>query len=117
MELNDLDSTSVKIVLIKFPENGYWDEENEPSVMLRDVAAYSSQLEPAGLFLLLGADDPVKVRLLIAPRDGRTAVIKTLTLSFAEATARLEKEWQRLHAKSPGLDMGETVSGQRPRMH
>ena len=64
-------------------------------MLLRDVASYSSHLANTNRFLLLGANDDEKMRMLIAPHDGSAPVIKTLSLTFAEARVRLEKEWQR----------------------
>ena len=64
-------------------------------MVLRNIASYSSHLAAADRCLLLGANDDERMRMLIAPHDGRTPVIKTLSLTFAEARARLEKEWQR----------------------
>lgn len=108
INFNSSDSASAILELINIPENGFWNRKNQPVVILHDVAAYSSQIDPAEKFLLLGAEDHEKMRLLIAPFDGRTPVIKTLSLTFAEARARLEKGWQRLHAKPQDQDLGET---------
>ncbi|CAF9908017.1 MAG: hypothetical protein ALECFALPRED_004200 [Alectoria fallacina] len=104
-----LDSASAKLELIKIPDNGFWARKNEPRVVLGDVAAYSSQLTDSQTFLLLGAEDHAKMRLLIVPSDGRTPIIKTLPLTFAEARVRLEKEWQRQHAKSQEQDLSKAV--------
>ena len=106
---NGFKNVSAELELIKIPENGFWGRNNEPRAVLHDVAAYSSQLTDHELFLLLGTEDDEKMRLLIIPSDGRTPVIKTLSLTFAEARARLEKEWQRLHARSQDKDPGEVV--------
>ncbi len=102
-------SSSAKLELFKIPESGFWGPKNEPPVVIDDVAAYSSQLTDSELFLLLGTEVDENMRLLIIPSDGRTPVIKTLSLTFAEARARLEKEWQRLHAKTQDKDPGEAV--------
>ena len=93
------DNTSVELELIKFNNKGFW-RGTRPAILLRDIASYSSHLADADRFLLLGANDDGKMRMLIAPDDGRTPVIKTLSLTFAEARARLEKEWQRLENES-----------------
>ncbi|KAF6227691.1 hypothetical protein HO173_012021 [Letharia columbiana] len=105
---HDGNNVSVALELIKFDDNGFWIG-TRPAVVLRDIAAYSSHSAVADRYLLLGANDDEKMRLLIAPTDGRTPVIKTLSLTFAEARARLEKEWQRLHANSQDQDLSETV--------
>lgn len=105
---HDGNNASVALELIKFDDNGFWIG-TRPAVVLRDIAAYSSHSAVADRYLLLGANDDEKMRLLIAPTDGRTPVIKTLSLTFAEARARLEKEWQRLHANSQDQDLSETV--------
>lgn len=104
----DGNNASVALGLIKFDDNGFW-KGTESAVMLRDVAAYSSEFAVADRYLLLGANDDDKMRLLIAPHDERDPVIKTLSLTFAEARSRLEKEWRRLHAKSQDQDLNETV--------
>ena len=105
---HDGNNASVALELIKFPDNGFW-KSTEPAVMLRNVAAYSSHFAVADRYLLLGANDDEKMRLLIAPHDERAPVIQTLSLTFAEARSRLEKEWQRLHAISQDQDLNETV--------
>lgn len=103
-----LDNASAALELINLAENGFWSG-TEPAVVLYDVASYSSRFPVADRYLLLGANDDQKMRLLIAPHDERSPVIKTLSLTFAEARARLEKKWQRLHAKSQDRDTGKTV--------
>ena len=99
------DHTSVTLELIKFDDNGFWSG-NGPTVWLEDIASYSSRLVDAERFLLLGAHDDEKMRMLIVPRDGTTPVIKTLSLTFAEARSRLEKEWQRLHVEAQDQEPG-----------
>lgn len=104
-----VDCASAKLELIKIPENGFWGRQNEQPVVLRDVAAYSLQLSDSQTFLLLGAENHEKLRLLIVPSDGRTPIVKTLPLTFAEARVRLEKEWQRQQAKSEEQDLSKAV--------
>ena len=99
------DHTSVTLELIKFDDNGFWSG-NGPTVWLEDITSYSSHLIDAERFLLLGAHDDEKMRMLIVPRDGRTPIIKTLSLTFAEARSRLEKEWQRLHVEAQDQEPG-----------
>ena len=48
----------------------------------------------ADRFLLLGPNDNEKMRLLLVPYDGRVPEIRTLSLTFAEAKARLEEKWE-----------------------
>ena len=98
------DNTSVALELIKLDDKGFW-RGTRPTALLRDIASYSSHLADADRFLLLGANDDEKMRMLIAPHDGRTPMIKTLSLTFAEARARLEKEWQRLENEWPRLQV------------
>ena len=95
---HDHDSASAALELITPDNNGFW-KGTEPAVLLRNVASYSSKLTVADRYLLLGKNDHEKMRLLIAPRDEGTPIIKTLSLTFAEARARLEEERQRLHAE------------------
>ena len=96
---HDDNNTSVTLELIKLDDSGFW-RGNRPAVLLEDIASYSSHWADADRFLLLGASDDEKMRMLIAPHDERTPVIKTLSLTFAEARSRLEKEWQRLQVES-----------------
>lgn len=102
------DNASVALELISFDDDGFW-KGTRPAVMLRDVAAYSSWFAAADRYLLLGKNDDEKMRLLIAPHDEKAPVIKTLSLTYAEARARLEKERRRLHATSQDLDLDEIV--------
>ncbi len=95
----DGNNTDVSLELIKLDETGFW-VGTRPSVRLHNIASYSSHHAAADRYLLLGATDEEKMRLFIAPRDGRTPVIKTLSLTFAEARSRLQKEWERLQATS-----------------
>lgn len=106
--LYDGNNASVALGLIKPVKNGFW-KATEPAVVLDDVAAYSSHFAAADRYLLLGENDDQKMRLLIAPHDERTPVIKTLSLTFAEARARLEKKWQRLHGKTQDPSLGEIM--------
>lgn len=73
------------------------------------IASYSSDSAAADQFLLLGANDQERMRMLVAPHDGRTPVIKTLSLTFAEALSRLENEWQRLDVESKDQDLGNAI--------
>lgn len=104
----DGNNASIAIELIKFNDNGFWRGTESP-VVLRDVASYSRHFAVADRYLLLGAHDNEKMRLLIAPHDGKDPVMKTLSLTFAEARSRLEKEWQRLHANSQDQVLNETA--------
>ena len=105
-------NTSVMLELIKFDKKGFW-RGTRPPVLLRNIASYSSHLAAADRFLLLGVDGDERMRMLIAPHDGRTPVIKTLSLTFAEARTRLEKEWQRLQVKSQDRVLENTVETRR----
>ena len=106
--LHDDNNASVALELISFDDDGFW-KGTRPAVMLRDVAAYSSWFAAADRYLLLGKHDDEKMRLLIAPHDEKAPVIKTLSLTYAEARARLEKERRRLHTTSQDLDLDEIV--------
>ena len=97
----DGDNASAALELTTPDDNGFW-KGTEPAVVLRNVASYSSKLAVADRYLLLGMNDDEKMRLLIAPHDEGTPIIKTLSLTFTEARARLEKERQRLHAEPQG---------------
>ena len=69
---------------------------NEPAVRLKDFILYPSHLRNAMQYLLLGDDDNTKMRLLFVPEDGTTPEILPLSLTFAEALARLAAEWEKL---------------------
>ena len=92
---------SAALELITLDNNGFW-KGTEPAVVLRNVASYSSKLAVADRYLLLGKNDDERMRILIAPRDEGTPIIKTLSLTFAEARARLEKKRQKVHAEPQG---------------
>ena len=98
---HDVENLSAALELITPDNNGFW-KGTEPTVVLPNVASYSSKLAVADRYLLLGMNDDEKMRLLIAPHYEGTPIVKTLSLTFAEARTRLEKEWQRLHAEPQG---------------
>lgn len=108
IDLFDSNNNYSGLELIKFDDNGFW-ESTRPAVYLDYIASYSSDFAAADQFLLLGANDQERMRMLIAPRDGRTPVIKTLSLTFAEALSRLENEWQRLDVESKDQDLGNAT--------
>ena len=109
---HDEDNTSVELELVKFGDRGFW-RGRRPVVCLSDIASYSSHSAAAYRFLLLGENDDERMRMLIAPYDERTPVIKTLSLTFAEARARLEKEWLRSQVESQDQDLEDTVEIRR----
>ena len=79
-------------------------------MVLSDIVSYSSHLAAAYRFLLLlGEDDGEQMRMLIGPHDGRIPIVKTLSLTFSEARARLVKEWRRLQVESQDRDLENTV--------
>ena len=108
IDLFNSNNSSSGLELIKFDDNGFW-KGTGPVVWLEDIASYSSDLADADRFLLLGANDQERMRMLIAPHDGRTPVIKTLSLTFAEARSRLEKKWQRLYVESKDQELGNAI--------
>lgn len=97
--LHDGNNASVALELVKLVDDSLW-RGTEPAVVLDSIATFSSHFANADRYLLLGASDDEKMRLLIAPHDERTPVIKTLSLTFAEARARLETKWGKLHGKT-----------------
>lgn len=105
---HDDDNNSVALELIKFDDTDFV-EGKTPAVLLRNIASYSSHFATADRFLLLGANDNERMRLLIARHDEKTPVIKTLSLTFAEARSRLEKEWQRLRIEPEDQDLVRAV--------
>ena len=73
------------------------DQDDLP-VYLDNFICYPSSLADSDRFLLLGSNDDEKMRLLIAPREGRALEIRSLPLTFNEAKQRLEAEWAKRHA-------------------
>lgn len=104
----DQDNAAVALELIKLDKNGFW-KGTRPVVMLDNIASYSSHFVTADRHLLIGANDDERMRLLIAPHDNRAPVIKTLSLTFAEARSRLQKEWERVHETSQDIGSGTII--------
>lgn len=82
------------LTMIKPFEQGFWNEDAHPTAYHDNVAFHSSRVQGADRFLLLGANDDVVMRILTVPKDGRPPEIKWLSLTFNEAKARLEADWQ-----------------------
>ena len=100
------DNTSVQLELRKLDEDGFWIG-TKPVVLLKNIASYSSHYAAADKYFLLGANDDEKMRLLIVPHDDKAPIIKTLSLTFAEARSRLQKEWERLQPELQDQGPGE----------
>ena len=100
-------NTSVALELIKFDQTGFW-RGSWPAVPLENLASYSSHHAAADRHLLLGANDDEKMRLLIAPHGDGTPVIQPLSLTFAEARSRLQREWERMQLASRE-DLGQAI--------
>lgn len=102
IKLEETEGASISFKLIKFYSDGFYDSGNDPTASLQDIAIYSSHMVNANRFLLLGSSDE-KMRLLHVPNNGQAPEIVPLSLTFAEALARLEKEWgQQLKLKEVG---------------
>ena len=106
IEIEQVDRTSYRLVSRKLPkfdlleENPYVMSQNrdDQQVHLDNVICYPSRLADGDHFLLLGKNDDEKMRLLIAPREGRALEITFLSFSFNEAKTRLEAEWKKRRA-------------------
>ena len=103
IETKEVDRTSYRLVSQKLPK----DEIYEPGTSynpdgrrayLDNLVCYPSCLADGDRFLLLGENDDEKMRLLIAPREGRALEIRPLSLSFNEAKRRLEAAWEKWRA-------------------
>lgn len=79
-------------------KEGLWREGSSTQACLPDIALYSSRLADARRYLLLGPNDDERMRLVIIPRDETVVQIMTLSLTFAGAKTRLEKEWEKQQA-------------------
>ena len=103
IQTEEVDRTSYRLVSRKSPKADLHEEDfyvtsqhqDDQRVYLDNVVFYSSRLADSDRFLLLGENDDEKMRLLIAPREGRALEITTLSLSFNEAKRRLEAEWEK----------------------
>ncbi|KAL2045111.1 hypothetical protein ABVK25_012228 [Lepraria finkii] len=73
-----------------------WSPIDDPAALLEDFVLHASHLRNIERYLLLGDDDNTKMRILFVPEDGTTPEILPLSLTFAEALARLAAEWERL---------------------
>ena len=99
------DNASVDLELMKLDKGGFWIG-TRPAVLLENIASYSSHYANSDKYLLLGENYDEKMRLFIAPQDDKAPIIKTLSLTFAEARSRLQKEWERLQPKSQDQGLG-----------
>ena len=88
-------NSSIRLTFAKLSKEGFWNENNLPTVYLPNVTVYSLRLADAERFLLFGEDDSEEMRLLIIPRNGGLPEIKPMGLTFAEAKSRLEMGWEK----------------------
>ena len=106
IEIEQVDRTSYRLVSRKLPKFDLLEEDSHVTsenrdyerVHLDNVICYPSRLADGNQFLLLGKNDDEKMRLLIAPREGRALEIIFLSFSFNEAKTRLEAEWEKRRA-------------------
>ena len=113
-----VDRTSYRLISRKLLNNHHFkelsdftpQEQDDLSVYLDNFICYPSSLADSDRFLLLGSNDDEKMRLLIAPREGRALEIRSLPLTFNEAKQRLEAEWAKRHALRD-RETGETGKG------
>ena len=106
IETNEIDRNSYRFVSRKLLKADLCEEEarvtsqnqDDQQVSLDNFICYSSRFADSDRFLLLGKNDDEKMRLLIAPREGRALEITPLSLSFNEAKRRLEAEWEKRRA-------------------
>ena len=105
IETEVVDQTSCRLVSWKIPKGDLYEESNTTSrsqdderVHLDNFICYSSRYADSDRYLLLGRNDDERMRLLIAPREGRALEITPLPMSFNEAKRRLEAEWEKRRA-------------------
>ena len=102
----EVDRTSYRLISRKLSKNEDFEadatctrqDQDDLPVYLDNVIYYPSGLADSSRFLLLGQNDDEKMRLLIAPREGRALEIRPLTLSFNEVKRRLNVEWEKRRA-------------------
>ena len=73
-------------------------DHDDPPVYLDNVVYCPPRFADGDRFLLLGENDDQKMRLLIAPREGRALEIKPVSLTFNEVKRKLETEWRKRRA-------------------
>ena len=107
IETEEVDRTSYRFVSRKqlakddlFEEDSDFrrQDQDDLPVYLDDVVCYPSRLADGYRYLLLGQNDDEKMRLLIAPSEGRDLEITVLSLTFNEVKRRLETEWEKRRA-------------------
>ena len=106
IETNERDRNSYRLVSRELLKADLCEEEShvtsqnqdDQQAFLGNFICYSSRFANSDRFLLLGENDDEKMRLLIAPREGRALEITPLSLSFNEAKRRLEAEWEKRRA-------------------
>ena len=85
IRFDDIDSTCTKLSYMKPAKQGFWQIDHDPVISLENVTTYPMSMIKAERFLLLGADDDEKMRLLVIPSEGRAPEIKPFSLTLAEA--------------------------------
>ena len=119
IETEEVDRTSHRLVSTKVSKGELCDPiktqyRDDQRVYLDNVIRYSPRLAHGFRVLLLGENHDEKMRLLIAPREGRALEITTLTFSFNEAKRRLEAEWGKRRAlwdkETGGTEAQNTVA-------
>ena len=106
IETEEVDQTSYRLVSRKLLKGDLYEEDSnttgqnqhDEGVHLDNFICYPSRFVDSHRFLLLGENDDEKMRLLIAPLEGRALEITPLPLSFNEAKRRLEAEWEKRRA-------------------
>ena len=93
-----MDGNSVGLNMERIPKEGFWRHEKDCIAYLNNIALFPSHLRNSYTYLLLGDDNDTKMSLLCVPRDGTTPEILPLSLTFAEAIARLDAECEKLEA-------------------
>ena len=97
IEIEEVNRTSTRFVSRKVEGLSHFTrpDSDEISVYLDNFICYPSSLADSSRWLLLGQNDDEKMRLLIAPREGRALEIKSLPVTFNEVKRRLEIEWAK----------------------
>ena len=98
MGVEDIYRPWASIYYSRLSKKGFWKQHQDLVTSLEHFLAYPSSAIDAERYLLLGPNENEKMRLLTVPHGGRAPEIRSLSLTFAEAKLRLDKEWEAQHS-------------------
>ena len=94
-ELDFSGNGTLQLALIK-PEFTKWDVAKHRVCLpnLAHISSYYYERSYSNTFLLLGKTDEDYMQILVAPRDDRAPVLKTILLTWREARVMLNRKWE-----------------------